>query len=75
MLYTPERFAMTAGVNVPFDPETVDDLVAELPRHLREKPLGAIIDDRRFAETIYRVALAGGIMERIKYQDPPDDIR
>lgn len=69
-LYTPERFAMTAGVNVPFDPEIVEDLVAELPRHLREKPLAAIIDDRRFAETIYRVALAGGIMERIKYQDP-----
>jgi hypothetical protein len=68
-LYTPERFAMTAGVNVPFDPEIVEDLAAELPRHLREKPPAAIIDDRRFAETIYRVALAGGIMERIKYQD------
>jgi hypothetical protein len=74
-LYAPERFAMTAGVNVPFDLEIVDDLVAELPRHLREKPLAAILDDRRFAETIYRVALAHGIMERIKYQDPPDDIR
>jgi hypothetical protein len=58
-LYTPERFATTVGVNVPFDPEIVEDLVAELPRHLREKPLAAIIDDRRFAETIYRVALAG----------------
>jgi hypothetical protein len=69
-LYTPERFAMTAGVNVPFDSEITDDLAAELPRHLRGKPLAAIIDDRRFAETIYRVALAGGIMERIKYQDP-----
>jgi hypothetical protein len=69
-LYTPERFAMTAGVNVPFDLEIIDDLAAELPRPLRGKPPAAIIDDRRFAETIYRVALAGGIMERIKYQDP-----
>jgi hypothetical protein len=74
-LYAPERFAMTAGVNVPFDPDIVDDLAAELPRHLREKPLAAIIDDRRFAETIYRLALNDGIMERIKYQEPLDDIR
>jgi hypothetical protein len=74
-LYAPERFAMTAGVNVPFDPDIVDDLAAEFPRHLREKPLAAIIDDRRFAEAIYRLALTDGIMERIKYQDPLDDIR
>jgi hypothetical protein len=73
-LYTPERFSMTAGANMPFDPEMVEDLAAELPRHLRGKPIAAIIDDRRFAEVLYRVALAGGIMERIKYQDLPDDI-
>ena len=70
--FTPERFSMTAGVNVPFDPETIEDLTAELPRHLREKPLATIIDDRRFAETIYRVALSGGVMERIKYHDPTE---
>ena len=59
--------------DVPFDPEIIEDLAAELPRHLRQA-VAAIIDDRRFTELIYRVALAGGIMERIKYQDPPDDI-
>jgi hypothetical protein len=73
-LYSPERFSMTAGVNVPFDPETILDLAAELPRHLHGKPLATIIDDRRFAEAIYRVALADGIMERVRYQDLPDDI-
>jgi hypothetical protein len=66
---------MTAGVNVPFDPNIIDDLVAELPRHLRGRPVAEIIEDRRFAEAIYRVALASGTMERIKYQDAPDDIR
>src|SRR5262249_13632025 len=30
-----------------------------------------LIDDRRFAETIYRLALADGIMDRVTYQDPP----
>lgn len=70
--YTPERFSMT--VTVPFDLGSVEDLAAELPRHMREKPLAAIVDDRRFAETIYRVALASGIMERTRYRDLPDDV-
>lgn len=71
-LFTPERFAMTAGVNVPFDLGTIEDLCAELPVSLRDVPLTALIDDRRFAEVIYRVALAGGIMDRVRYQDLPD---
>jgi hypothetical protein len=72
-LYTPERFSMTAGVNVPFDLEIVEDLHAALPRRLGEGKLADLIDDRRFAETIYRVALADGIMDRIAYRDVPQD--
>jgi hypothetical protein len=72
-LFTPERFAMTAGVQVPFDLDTIEDLSAQLPICLRKCKLTALIDDRRFAEVIYRVALAGGIMDRIRYQDLPDD--
>jgi hypothetical protein len=70
-LYTPERFSMTAGVNVPFDLGVIEDLYAELPRHLGQLELTTLIDDRRFAETIYRVALADGIMDRVAYQDLP----
>jgi len=72
-LFTPERFSMTAGVNVPFDLGIIEDIHAELPRRLGESKLTALIDDRYFAEAIYRVALAGGIMDRITYQDLPDD--
>jgi hypothetical protein len=72
-LYTPDRFAMTAGVNVPFDPAILMDIHAALPRKLGESKLTALIDDRRFAEVIYRVALASGIMDRTAYQDLPDD--
>jgi hypothetical protein len=72
-LFTPEGFSMTAGVFVPFDLETIEDLYAELPRRLGESKLDAVIDDRRFAEAIYRVALADGIMDRVAYQDLPDD--
>jgi hypothetical protein len=72
-LFTAEGFSMTAGVFVPFDLETIEDLYAELPRRLGESKLDAVIDDRRFAEAIYRVVLADGIMDRVAYQDLPDD--
>jgi len=71
-LYTPEQFSMTAGVNVPFDLALIEDLYDALPRRLGETRLTDLIDDRRFAETIYRVALADGIMDRVTYQDPPE---
>jgi hypothetical protein len=71
-LYQPEAFSMTAGVNVPVDLELVTDALDEVPQLLR-KSHAAALDDRRFAEAIYRVALAGGVMQRVKYQDPFDE--
>ena len=62
----------SSGVNVPLDVAMLADLIAELPRPLCGKELPTIIDDRRFAETIYRVAIASGAMERMKHEDPPD---
>jgi hypothetical protein len=73
-LYTPERFSMAAGVNVPFDLGLLEDISAEMPQRLRENSPAALSDNRHFAETIYRVALAGGIMNRVAYQDLPDDV-
>lgn len=72
-LFAPERFSMTAGVLAPFDLELIEDLSAELPRRLGELQLTELIDDRRFAETIYRVALANGVMDRLAYQELPQD--
>jgi hypothetical protein len=62
---------MAAGVNVPLDRGLIGDIYAELPGHLRRIESTALIDDRRFAETIYRVALADGIMDRVAYQELP----
>ncbi len=70
-LYTPEEFSMTAGVNVPLDVTIMTQLIDELPRHMQGQPLEVIVDDRRFAETIYRIALANGLMDRIEYRDLP----
>jgi hypothetical protein len=67
-LYTPEDFAMTAGVLVPLDLELMEDAIADTPQLLR-KGYEEVIDDRRFAEAIYRVALASGLMEQVGYQD------
>jgi len=67
-LYIPERFAMTAGVLVPLDLELMEDAIADTPQLLR-KGYEEAIDDRRFAEAIYRVALASGFMELVGYRD------
>jgi hypothetical protein len=67
-LLTPEGFAMTAGVLVPLDIELIEDAIADTPQLLRNR-YEELIDDRRFAEAIYRVALASGLMEQVAYQD------
>jgi hypothetical protein len=72
-LYTPESFSMTAGVNVPMDRKLLTDALDDAPQLLRKSHAEAS-DDRRFAEAIYRVALADGIMERVAYRDPDGSI-
>ena len=67
-LYTLDGFAMTAGVLVPLDIELIEDAIADTPQLLRNRR-EELIDDRRFAEAIYRVALASGLMEQVAYQD------
>jgi hypothetical protein len=67
-LCTPEGFAMTAGVLVPIDIELIEDAIADTPQLLRNRR-EELIDDRRFAEAIYRVAIASGVMEQVAYQD------
>jgi hypothetical protein len=69
-LFTPDSFAMTAGVLVPFEIEMLADVLCEAPQLGRKTPT-AVADDRRFAEAIYRIALADGIMEQVVYQDSP----
>jgi hypothetical protein len=68
-LVTPDRFSMTAGAGVPFEIELLKFVLAETP-HLYRKATREAIDDRRFAEAVYRIAIKGGIMERVVYKDP-----
>lgn len=67
-LYHLDDFCMTAGVIVPLDQDLLLDIFAEVPFLARKSPVVAL-DDRRFAEAVYRVALADGIMDRVGYQE------
>jgi hypothetical protein len=67
--YAPDRFVMTAGVGMPVDAGLLMGVVESTPQLLRKSRTEAI-EDRRFAETVYRAAIADGIMEGISYEDP-----
>lgn len=71
--YTPGDFSMTAGVNVPLDAMTLTTMIGELPRHMKSQSLPAMAGDRRFAETIYRIALASSVMDRVQYRDVSEE--
>jgi hypothetical protein len=67
--YAPDRFVMTAGVGMPVDYDLLESAVESAPQLLL-KSHTEVIEDRRFAEAVYRAAIADGIMERVAYQDP-----
>jgi hypothetical protein len=64
-----DRFVMTAGVGMPVDRDLLATAVESAPQLLNKSHAEAI-EDRRFAEAIYRAAIADGIMEGVAYQDP-----
>jgi hypothetical protein len=70
--FTPDRFAMTAGVGMPLDLAVLTSALESMPQVGRRSYVEAI-EDRRFAEALYRTAIADGIMEGVIYQDPPGD--
>jgi hypothetical protein len=71
-LLTPGPFSMTAGVNVPFEIEMLEPICTLLPQRMGNSKLSRIAEDRRFAEAVYKVGLADGVMNRLAYLDLPD---
>ena len=71
-LLTPGPFSMTAGVDVPFEIEMLEPICALLPESMGNSRLSRIAEDRRFAEAVYKVGLADGVMDRLTYLDLPD---
>ena len=58
---------MTAGVGMPVD-LAIKSALKSVPQ-LQRRSHAEAIDDRRFAEAVYRAAVADGIMEGVTYQD------
>jgi hypothetical protein len=71
-LLTPGPFSMTAGVSVPFEIEMLEPVCMLLPQRLSDSKLSRPAEDRRFAEAVYKVGLADGVMDRLFYLDLPD---
>jgi hypothetical protein len=71
-LFTPDQFSMTAGVIVPFEVEELEDVCDLLPRRVGDTQIDMAIDDRRFAEAVYALALASGVTDRVGYLDVLD---
>lgn len=67
-LYKLGPISMMAGVFVPADRDFMEDVIADVPQ-LRRKTMHEAIDDRRFAEACYRIALAKEIMSHVRYSE------
>jgi hypothetical protein len=65
----PEAFAMTCGVIVPVDAMLLDEVFEEVLGRIRGEA-DAIANDRRFATTIYRMAVLEGLMDQVGFADP-----
>jgi hypothetical protein len=70
--FAPDRFAMAAGVIMPFNRDLLADVVASVPQVARRPPVEAI-DDRRLAEAIYREGIAAGLNENAALRDGGDE--
>src|SRR5262245_2745214 len=68
-IYQPDRFWVTAGVNVPIDRSVWDEVFKEVPQLLRKSPEESA-EHRRLAEAVYRVAIAFGVTKRMRHEDP-----
>ena len=68
--YAPDDFVMTAGVGMPIDLDLLVSAVESAPQLLRKSRV-EVIEDRRFAEAVYRAAIVDGLMEGVAYRDVP----
>jgi hypothetical protein len=73
-LITPGPFSMTTGVNVPFEVEMLEPICMLLPQRMSNSKLSKIADNRHFAEAVYKLGLADGVMDRLTYLDLSDRI-
>ena len=69
-VFTPDEFSVTCGVMMPLDEMILEEVIQEILPRAKKQTLEELADDRRFAETIYRTAMAHGVMDEIGFRDP-----
>jgi hypothetical protein len=69
-VFTPDAFSVTCGVMMPVDLGIMTSVFYEVIPRLNHHTIEQICQDRRFAETIYRTAMAEGVMDEIAFRDP-----
>lgn len=69
-VFAPDAFSVTCGVMMPVDLAIMTSVFYEVVPRLNHHTIEQICQDRRFAEAIYRTAMADGVMDEIDFQDP-----
>lgn len=69
-VFAPEDFHLSAGVFVPLNRSLLLNALLRRPR-LARLVADEAVEDRRFAEAIYREAIHEGVMETINFQETP----
>jgi hypothetical protein len=69
-VFAPDAFSVTCGVMMPVDLGIMTSVFYEVVPRLNHHTIEQICQDRRFAETIYRTAMANGVMDEIAFRDP-----
>jgi hypothetical protein len=69
-VFAPDAFSVTCGVMMPVDLGIMTSVFYEVVPKLNHHTIEQICQDRRFAETIYRTAMAHGVMDTIAFRDP-----
>ncbi len=63
-----EEFVITCGAVVPIDHATMEECIALLINAASKAELAALADDRRFAASIYELAIELGLMSSVAYR-------
>jgi hypothetical protein len=63
-----EDFVISSGAIVPLDAEAFDEIIDVLTDGEPDAELASLADDRRFAASLYELAIELGMMDRIAYR-------
>ena len=72
-VFAPDAFCVTCGVMMPVNLGIMTDVFYEVVPRLNHHTIEQICQDRRFAEAIYRTAMAEGTMDTISFRDPTSE--